>query len=152
MACYQTHIDPALQGQRLDAALRRTFPELPSWVLRDAFTHRDVKVDGKRVKADLRVHGGEWVQVYVMEQSPALDVVYEDANLLLINKRPGISVTEDAGGGATLTDMVARYARQRGEAVSPQPVHRLDNQTSGLVLFAKNQEAQAILELSLIHI
>lgn len=146
MACYQTHIDPALQGQRLDAALRRTFPELPSWALRDAFTHRDVKVDGKRVKADLRVHGGEWVQVYVMEQSPALDVVYEDANLLLINKRPGISVTEDAGGGATLTDMVARYARQRGEAVSPQPVHRLDNQTSGLVLFAKNQEAQAILE------
>ena len=113
MACYQTHIDPALQGQRLDAALRRTFPELPSWALRDAFTHRDVKVDGKRVKADLRVHGGEWVQVYVMEQSPALDVVYEDANLLLINKRPGISVTEDAGGGATLTDMVARYARQR---------------------------------------
>ena len=69
--------------QRLDAALRRTFPELPSWALRDAFTHRDVKVDGKRVKADLRVHGGEWVQVYVMEQSPALDVVYEDANLLL---------------------------------------------------------------------
>lgn len=66
-------------------------------MLRDAFTHRDVKVDGKRVKADLRVHGGEWVQVYVMEQSPALDVVYEDANLLLINKRPGISVTEDAG-------------------------------------------------------
>lgn len=81
-----------------------------------------------------------------MEQFPALDVVYEDANLLLINKRPGISVTEDAGGGATLTDMVARYARQRGEAASPQPVHRLDNQTSGLVLFAKNQEAQAILE------
>ena len=118
MACYQTHIDPALQGQRLDAALRRTFPELPSWVLRDAFTHRDVKVDGKRVKADLRVHGGEWVQVYVMEQSPALDVVYEDANLLLINKRPGISVTEDAGGGATLTDMVGRYARQQGEAAS----------------------------------
>ena len=42
-------------------------------------------------------------QVYVMEKTPVLDVVYEDADVLLVNKRPGISVTEDAGGGATLT-------------------------------------------------
>ena len=145
MACYQTHIDPALQGQRLDAALRRTFPELPTWALRDAFTRRDVKLDGKRVRPDLRVQGGELAQVYVAERAPVLDVVYEDEELLLINKRPGISVTEDAGGGATLTELAARYARERGEG-APQPVHRLDNQTSGLVLFAKTPEAQAILE------
>ena len=145
MACYQTHIDPALQGQRLDAALRRTFPELPTWALRDAFTRRDVKLDGKRVRPDLRVQGGELAQVYVAERAPVLDVVYEDEELLLINKRPGISVTEDAGGGATLTELAARYARERGEG-APQPVHRLDNQTSGLVLFAKTPEAQTILE------
>ena len=145
MACYQTHIDPALQGQRLDAALRRTFPELPTWALRDAFTRRDVKLDGKRVRPDLRVQGGELAQIYVAERAPVLDVVYEDEELLLINKRPGISVTEDAGGGATLTELAARYARERGEG-APQPVHRLDNQTSGLVLFAKTPEAQAILE------
>ena len=145
MACYQTHIDPALQGQRLDAALRRIFPELPTWALRDAFTRRDVKLDGKRVRPDLRVQGGELAQVYVAERAPVLDVVYEDEELLLINKRPGISVTEDAGGGATLTELAARYARERGEG-APQPVHRLDNQTSGLVLFAKTPEAQAILE------
>lgn len=145
MACYQTHIDPALQGQRLDAALRRTFPELPTWALRDAFTRRDVKLDGKRVRPDLRVQGGELAQIYVAERAPVLDVVYEDEELLLINKRPGISVTEDAGGGATLTELAARYARERGEG-APQPVHRLDNQTSGLVLFAKTPEAQTILE------
>ena len=145
MACYQTHIDPALQGQRLDAALRRTFPELPTWALRDAFTRRDVKLDGKRVRPDLRVQGGELAQVYVAERAPVLDVVYEDEELLLINERPGISVTEDAGGGATLTELAARYARERGEG-APQPVHRLDNQTSGLVLFAKTPEAQTILE------
>ncbi len=145
MACYQTHIDPALQGQRLDAALRRTFPELPTWALRDAFTRRDVKLDGRRVRPDLRVQGGELAQIYVAERAPVLDVVYEDEELLLINKRPGISVTEDAGGGATLTELAARYARERGEG-APQPVHRLDNQTSGLVLFAKTPEAQTILE------
>lgn len=146
MACYQTHIDPALSGQRLDAALRRTFPELPSWALRDAFTHRDVKLDGKRVRPELRVRGGELAQVYVMEQTPALDVVYEDDQLLLVNKRPGISVTEDEGGGATLTELAARYIRQQGGVTAPQPVHRLDNQTSGLLLFAKTPQAQEILE------
>ena len=146
MACYQTHMDPALQGQRLDAALRRTFPELPSWALRDAFSRRDVKLDGRRVRPDLRVQGGELVQVYVMEQEPSLDVVYEDAGLLLINKRPGISVTQDPGGGATLTDLAACHVRLHGEKAVPQPVHRLDNQTSGLVLFAKSPGMQLILE------
>ena len=88
MACYQATIDTALAGTRLDAALRRTFPELPSWSLRDAFVHRDVKLNGKRAKPEVRVAGGELVQVYVLEKTPALDVVYEDADVLLVNKRP----------------------------------------------------------------
>ena len=146
MACYQTHMDQALAGLRMDAALRRVFPELPSWALRDAFVRRDVKLDGKRVRADVRVQGGELVQVYVAERIPTLDVVYEDADILLVNKRPGISVTADDGGGATLTDLAARYAQEKGEACLPQPVHRLDNQTSGLVLFAKHEQAQQALE------
>lgn len=147
MACYQATIDTALAGMRLDAALRRTFPELPSWSLRDAFVHRDVKLNGKRTKPEVRVAGGELAQVYVMEKTPVLDVVYEDADVLLVNKRPGISVTEDAGGGATLTELAARYMREKdADAFLPQPVHRLDNQTSGLLLFAKNAAAQEILE------
>ena len=64
------------------------------------------------------------MKAYTAQEIP-LDVVYEDANLLLINKRHGISVTEDAWSGATLTDMVARTVRRRGGAASPQTVHRL---------------------------
>lgn len=61
--------------------------------VRQAFSHRDVKVDGVRVKQDARVRKGQLVQVYCMEApAQALDVVYEDQDVLLINKRAGISV------------------------------------------------------------
>ena len=147
MACYQGVMDAALAGQRLDTALRRMFPELTSWMVREAFEHRDVKLDGKRVKPDLKVRGGEHVAVYLMETKvQPIDVVYEDAQVLLLNKRPGISVTEDDGGGTTLTELAGRYLRQTDEAAADlRPVHRLDNQTSGLILFAKDEESEAIL-------
>lgn len=84
-------------------------PELPSRAAQEAFSHRDVKLDGKRVKPDVRVHAGQCVEVFCMEQTaPLLDVVYEDADVLLVNKRAGISVEADERGGVTLTELAAR--------------------------------------------
>mgnify|MGYP002267002137 CR=1 FL=1 len=74
MACYQATIDTALAGMRLDAALRRTFPELPSWSLRDAFVHRDVKLNGKRAKPEVRVAGGGVAQGYVVGKKTGVGV------------------------------------------------------------------------------
>lgn len=148
MACYAFTIDAAAEGQRIDAAIRRFLPELPQQAVREAFSRRDVKLDGRRVRPDARVVPGQQVQVYCMEQQlEALDVVYEDEDVLLINKRAGISVEPDAKGGTCLTQLAARYVQhQRSDAEPPTACHRLDNQTCGLTLFALNARAAEILE------
>ena len=111
---YTFQTDSAAEGLRIDACIRRFLPELPSRAAQEAFSHRDVKLDGKRVKPDVRVHAGQCVEVFCMEQTaPLLDVVYEDADVLLVNKRAGISVEADEKGGVTLTELAARHVRQQ---------------------------------------
>ena len=147
MAVYTFQIEASAEGQRIDACLRRFLPELPAPVVREAFRRRDVKLDGRRVKPDTRVSAGQTVQVYCMEQSaPPVDVVYEDEDVLLINKRAGVSVEPDEKGGASLAELALRYLRLRDPtAQPPRPCHRLDNQTCGLCLLAKNDRAEVIL-------
>lgn len=147
MACYEWKVTRAAEGQRIDACLRRFLPELPPHVLRESFQRRDVKLDGKRVKPDARVSEGQLVQVYYMESAaPTVDVVYEDDDVLLINKRAGISVEPDEKGGACLTELAHKHLlKSDAAACPPRPCHRLDNQTCGLILFAKNDRAEEIL-------
>ena len=147
MACYEFKVDQAAEGQRVDACLRRFLPELPATVWQQSFRWRDVKVNGVRVKQDKRVAAGDLVQVYCMEQDTnAIDVVYEDDDVLLINKRAGISVEPDEKGGVSLTELALRQVRETdAQAWPPMPCHRLDNQTCGLILFAKNPKAEEIL-------
>lgn len=147
MAYYEWKVTPAAEGQRIDACLRRFLPEILPHVLRASFQRRDVKLDGKRVKPDARVSSGQLVQVYCAEASvPPVDVVYEDTDVLLINKRAGISVEPDEKGGASLTELAHKHLLLTNPAASPPlPCHRLDNQTCGLILFAKNARAEEIL-------
>lgn len=147
MACYEWKVTQAAQGQRIDACLRRFLPELPPHVLRQSFQRRDVKLDGKRVKPDARVSEGQLVQVYCMEPAaPPVDVVYEDDDVLLINKRAGVSVEPDEKGGASLVELAHKHLLLKdASALPPRPCHRLDNQTCGLTLLAKNDRAEEIL-------
>lgn len=147
MACYEWKVTHAAEGQRIDACIRRFLPEIPPHVLRASFQHRDVKLDGKRVKPDVRVAQGQLVQVYCMEPAaPPVDVVYEDEDVLLINKRAGVSVEPDEKGGASLTELAHKHLLLKdASALPPRPCHRLDNQTCGLILFAKNDRAEDIL-------
>lgn len=143
MALHQVVAEKAADGQRVDAVIRRYLPELSPISVREAFSHRDVKVDGVRVKQDARVRAGQLVQVYCME-APAqqLDVVYEDDDVLLINKRAGISVEPDEPGGISLTELALRHVRQADpDAEAPVACHRLDHQTCGITVFAKNSRA-----------
>ena len=147
MACYEWKVTHAAEGQRVDACIRRFLPEIPPHVLRASFQRRDVKLEGKRVKPDARVTEGQLVQVYCMEPAaPTVDVVYEDDDVLLINKRAGISVEADEKGGASLTELAHKHLLAKDAAAqTPRPCHRLDNQTCGLIVFAKNDRAEAIL-------
>ncbi|MBQ8201490.1 MAG: RluA family pseudouridine synthase [Clostridia bacterium] len=144
---YEFIIDAAAEGQRIDACIRRFLPELPSRTAQQSFARRDVKLDGRRVKPDVRVLSGQKVELFCMEQAaPLVDVVYEDDDVLLVNKRAGISVEPDEKGGVTLTELALRHVRQKNpDAFAPVACHRLDNQTCGLLLFAKNERAEAIL-------
>lgn len=147
MARYEVIADPTAEGMRVDVCLRRFLPEVPSTVLQASFRRRDVKINGVRVKQDARVHTGDTIHVFCMEQAVELiDVVYEDDDVLLINKRAGISVEPDEKGGVSLTELAARHVRAKNpDARAPQPCHRLDNQTCGLILFAKTEKAEAVL-------
>ncbi|MBE5810297.1 MAG: RluA family pseudouridine synthase [Clostridiales bacterium] len=144
---YEFITDMAAEGQRIDACIRRFLPEVPQRTVQQSFTRRDVKLDGKRVKPDVRVTHGQKVELFCMEQTtPLVDVVYEDDDVLLINKRAGVSVEPDEKGGVTLTELALKHVRQKNpDAYPPKACHRLDNQTCGLTLFAKNERAEAIL-------
>ena len=83
----------------------------------------------------------------ILPENIPLDIVYEDDDVLLVNKRAGISVEPDARGGVTLTDLCLEYVRRNNpDAFPPAACHRLDNKTCGLCLFAKNQQALDILQ------
>ena len=140
-------------GKRAAAFVREVLPDLPESVLRRIFTGRDVKLDGVRVSRDVPVRAGQNLKVYVPDSaagnSPVspLDVVYEDEDVLLVNKRAGVSVEPDTRGGVTLTDLCAAYAsKQNPDSFPPAACHRLDNKTCGLCLFARNPRALEILQ------
>ncbi len=148
MALLEFSIPDNLPPMRLDKYLMRSLPGLPAWAIREAFSRRDVKMDGLRVKADVQTIPGAKVLVYGVQKEDAmpLDVVYEDDFILLVNKPANISVQGDAGGGATVEDLALSHVRKDiPDAFPPMACHRLDNQTSGLLLLAKSEKAEEIM-------
>ncbi len=140
---------PGDDQRRLDECILREMPELGTIGVRTVFQHRDVKLDGVRVRNNTRVRPGQRVDVYYMEdlaRNRTLDIVYEDGDVLLVNKQAGISVETDDGGGVSLTDLAFQYVRGKDpSAPSPIPCHRLDHQTCGLLLMARTPAAAEVL-------
>ncbi len=141
-------VSPEAEGLRADVFLCRYLPDLPEHIVRACFSRKDVRRDGVRITRDTRLQAGQEIRVYYSENeaSQPLRIIYEDEDVLLVNKQAGISVERDSGGGLSLTDLCADHVRRnRGDAFPPRPCHRLDNKTSGLCLFAKNEKALEIL-------
>ena len=141
-------------GLMLSQLLVQTAADVPLWAIREAIKKRDVRIDGARITGDVRVHAGQEIRVFwpkaVVAGSrqektlPKPEIVFEDAHVLLINKPQGLqSQNEDnpLAGDSALTRVLA-YLKAEGEETDRVHLcHRLDVQTGGLLLFAKDDEA-----------
>ena len=146
-------IGPELAGAEVNALLRRTLGLSGTVLRRVKWLEDGITVDGVRVNVRYRVAEGQTLSVRLTgplpEQSPIvpaegpLDIVFEDADLIVLNKAPGVLVHPGHGHfDDTLGNYLLWHYRQRGDESGFHPVHRLDRGTSGLVVAAKHAHAQ----------
>ena len=102
---------------------------------------KDIKVNGKRVNKDIIVHEKDEITLYLPEEkqeNKIIQIIYEDNNILVVNKDVGIEVT----GKNSLTEKLRAQCKE-GEKINP--CHRIDRNTMGLVVFAKSEKALQIM-------
>jgi len=150
-------------GQRLDQFLTAQLETVSRSRVQLLVEQGDVTVNGERGKASFKLRGGERV-VVTGEPHPAplratpeaipLEVVYEDADLAVVNKPAGMMVHAGSGGtdearsrGTLVNALLYRFRNlsSAGGELRPGIVHRLDKDTSGLIVVAKNDRAHAAL-------
>lgn len=156
-------------GQRLDRFLAKAVPLLPASLAQKYIRIKRIKRNGARAERDTRLEAGDVLQLYINDEffdkprednafltvaSPKLNIVYEDANILLVDKRPGVAVHPHDGAeyGRTLIDHIQAYLYQkrewnpRGEnSFTPALCNRIDRNTGGIVIAAKTAEALRIM-------
>ncbi len=154
-------------GQRLDKFLTKTFPNLPQAVLYKCVRQKDVRLNGARCRPESRLAAGDRLSLYWQEEffqqkpqeydflkAPAkLNIVYEDENILLLDKKPGLIVHPDENYHFdSLIARVQHYLYDKGEyrpqeenSFAPALVNRIDRNTGGIVMAAKNAEALRVL-------
>lgn len=152
-------IVPDEDGVRLDRWFKRHFPQLTHGQVEKLLRTGQVRVDGKRVKANARLLAGQLVRVPPMVDAPLKPVVsagkdktikqwvlFEDADVLILNKPPGLAVQGGTGQRQHLDAMLENWRDKNGER--PKLVHRLDKDTSGVLLLAKSVFAATSLAAS----
>jgi 23S rRNA pseudouridine1911/1915/1917 synthase len=145
-------IPTELAGLRLDQALARLLPEESRTRLARLIEEGHVRVDGEKVAAKRKLKSGEAVEVALaprVEESAyraeaiALDVVHEDGDVLVLDKPAGLVVHPGSGNWeGTMLNALLHHAPALGELARAGIVHRLDKDTSGLLVVAKNEPAQ----------
>lgn len=151
-------VSPDLAGMRLDAALASMLPEYSRAFLKKLLDRDAVVVAGVAAKPSLKVRGGERIDLFIPEAEPLaakaedipLDVLYEDDDLVVVNKRPGMVAHPSQGhrDGTLVNALLHHYGDSLsgiGGVLRPGIVHRLDKGTSGCLVAAKNDVAHRIL-------
>ena len=155
-------------GQRLDRFVGKAVPLLPESLLQKYIRLKRIKLNGKGAKRDTRLQPGDVLQLYINDEffekprednawlkvgTPKLHIVYEDENILLADKKPGV-LCHSAGvwDYNTLIANIQAYLAQKGEwrpreenSFAPALCNRIDRNTGGIVIAAKNAEALRIL-------
>lgn len=153
-------------NQRLDKFLQKTVKTLPKALLYKYIRKKRIKVNGKRSEISYKLNVGDAVQLYINDEffgaksenaflhAPSkVNVVYEDDNILLADKKVGLVVHEDESGAAdTLIARIQHYLYDKGEynpeqenSFAPALCNRIDRNTGGIVIAAKNAESLRIL-------
>ncbi len=154
MKLYTFVIPQDQQPGRLYPLVRRMLPQLPEHAVRQAFDKRDVKQNGQRAGRDAQLIPGAEVKLYTTheESRPHVPIVYLDDQIMVVHKPAGVSCQADGKGGATICQLAHEALRsQQPEAACPMICHRLDNQTEGLLLLARTEEALAAMEEGFYH-
>jgi 23S rRNA pseudouridine955/2504/2580 synthase len=137
-------------NKKLNTFLLDTFPNLTQNMLYKALRQKDIKIDGIRQKENVTIYNGNIIEIYISDEfllgniNSTLDVLYQDENILAINKPKGISVTEENGKSGSLNITLTKMVKEQF-GMNLEPCHRLDRNTSGIVLYAKNKDALEIL-------
>ena len=136
-------VNEKFNNKKLSAFLISSFPKLSINSIYKALRKKDIKLNGVRINKDIFVHAADNIDIYIADNIlfPAsnINIVFEDDNILIVNKDSGIEVT---GDNSLTSDIHLKYSSLE---FKPMPCHRLDRNTTGLVLFAKNQIALDIL-------
>lgn len=122
--------------QKLIKAITNQFPQLSPLILRGVLAKKDIKVNKKRVKENVDLFIGDKIEIYLPENSmPKIDIFYQDENIIIVNKKAKIEVVSPDKDKVTLTTILSKEQ-------PVFPIHRLDTNTSGLVIFAKNEDSK----------
>ena len=158
-------------GQRVDKFIAKAVPLLPQSLLYKYIRLKRIKLNGKRTEISARLAEGDVLQLYINDEffAPAqdaydflragkqLDILYEDENVLLLDKKAGLLSHPDEGEYVdTLITRVQRYLYEKGAydpkneaSFAPALVNRIDRNTGGIVIAAKNAEALRVLNQKL---
>lgn len=153
-------------GQRVDKFLQKAVPRMPQSLMYKYIRMKRIKLNGKRCEISTRLNEGDIMQLYINDEffdtaaetefltaPPVLNIVYEDENILLVDKKNGLVVHEDDEKTSdTLINRILHYLYDKGEykpeeenSFVPALCNRLDRNTGGIVIAAKNAESLRIL-------
>jgi len=150
---------------KIEKYLQAMYPALPYGALQKALRKKDIKANGRRVGRDYIVSPGDKLEIYITDDllfgkgslsgsdlGRGFSTVYEDDNIIIVNKEQGVPVHPDRSQPEkTLIDQVRKYINERDKSsgifskFQPELCHRLDRNTGGLVIIAKNQESLDIM-------
>ncbi len=112
--------------------------------IKSLLTHGSVLVDGKVVtKFDYILKDGQRVTINKYNKSSSIDIIYEDNDIIVVNKKAGIlTVNTDTNKNVTLYNLVSEYVKKKSKSNKIFVIHRLDRDTSGVVMFAKSERVK----------
>jgi len=155
-------------GMRLDKFLTKTYPNLPASMMYKAIRKKDIKLNGKRCEISTKLSVGDVLTMYLKDEffekstedkydflkAPnKLTIIYEDENIILLDKKPGLLVhPDDTYHFDSLVARLTRYLYEKGEydpknenSFAPALANRIDRNTGGIVIAAKNAQSLRVL-------